>query len=45
MRFFEVQDLRFFEDETSKNTKFRGEVEASISEVFARPSLQLLNLL
>ena len=44
MRFFEVQDLRFFEDKTSKNAKFRGEVEASISEVFARPTQYALGL-
>ena len=38
LRFFEVQDLKLFEDKTSKYTKFRGEVEASISEVFAHPT-------
>ena len=38
LRFFEVNNLRFFEDETSKNLKFQGEVEASISKVFAYPS-------
>ena len=39
MRFFEIKDLRFFEGKTSKKIKFRGEDEASISEVFGRPTL------
>ena len=45
LRFFEVNNLRFFEDETSKNLNFQGEVEAHISEVFARPTSYVLYIL
>ena len=42
LRVFQVSNLRFFEVKTSKNLNFRGEVEVSISEVFGRPSLDLI---
>ena len=40
LRFFRQKGLRFLEDKTSKPLKFRGEDEASISEVFGPPSTE-----